>query len=319
MVLRRIAKIALLMCTFMVLTGISTYLTIHLLIRGEDTVVVPQLTGKEVVYALQLLSDLGLNTKVKGSEFSTEVPKNQVISQDPEPGSEVKKGRDVRIVISKGARTVIMPNVTGLGVPQAHILLEENDLGQGELSYTYSEDRSREEILSQYPLPGARRIRGNRVDLLISAGPRPARIPMADLKDMNVTQAIQVLERLQLTTGTIKTVQDLSMANDIVVDHSPRSGYPIAKGSAVDLVINRYKRSEAVDRREILRLFRYRTTQGFLKQHIRVRLTRPDTAVDLFNEFVRPDREIWLLVPRDESATVLLYVDNELVKTVHYD
>ena len=38
---------------FIAAAGISTYLTVHLLIRSENTVVVPDLAAKEVVYALE--------------------------------------------------------------------------------------------------------------------------------------------------------------------------------------------------------------------------------------------------------------------------
>ena len=53
--LSRILKITLLMMVFIITAGVSTYLTIHLLIRGKDTVVVPDLEGKEIVYALEIL------------------------------------------------------------------------------------------------------------------------------------------------------------------------------------------------------------------------------------------------------------------------
>ena len=100
--------------------GISAYLTLTLIIKSEDTVVVPYLVGKDVVYVLELLTDLGLNTKVKGSEYSADVPKNNVIFQEPAPGAEIKKGRDVRIIISKGPKSILMPNIKGLSVQEVH-------------------------------------------------------------------------------------------------------------------------------------------------------------------------------------------------------
>jgi serine/threonine-protein kinase len=306
------------MLIFMAAAGISTYLTIHVLIRGEDTVVVPELTGKEVVYALQLLSELGLNTKVKGAQYHADVPKNFVISQFPEPGREIKKGRDIRIVISKGARAVVMPNVAGLGVAQARIFLEKNDLLLGRLSHVYSDNRPKEDILSQYPAPGTHGLRGDPVDLLVSAGPRPTLRPMVDLKGMSVQQAMESMEKMHLIAGTTKTIHDISMGNEVVVDQAPASGYPVPLGSAVELTINRHNQREAF-RPEAVRLFRHRITQGFLRQRVRVRVTRPVSAVDLFDGFVRPGREIWLLVPQDEPSTLFLYVDEELVKTIHYD
>ena len=63
-----------LLIAFILLAGISAYLTLTFLIKGEDTVVVPKLAGKKVVEVLQTLSDLGLNTKVGGSEYHDTVP-----------------------------------------------------------------------------------------------------------------------------------------------------------------------------------------------------------------------------------------------------
>jgi beta-lactam-binding protein with PASTA domain len=84
----RTLKIAALFFVFILVVGASAYLTLTLIIKSEDTVVVPDLVGKDVVYSLGLLTDLGLNTKVEGSEYSIEsniqVPKpvKEGISKD---------------------------------------------------------------------------------------------------------------------------------------------------------------------------------------------------------------------------------------------
>ena len=71
----KIAKIGGVTFAFVVVAGISAYLTLTLIIKSEDTVIVPELEGKDVVYALELLTELELNTKVKGSEYTTDIPK----------------------------------------------------------------------------------------------------------------------------------------------------------------------------------------------------------------------------------------------------
>ena len=108
-VISRIIKIAALFFSFVIVVGISAYLALTFIIKSEDTVVVPDLVGKNVVYVLEFLTDLGLNTKVKGSEYSADVPQNHVIIQDPEPGAEIKRGRDVKIILSKGSMTILIP------------------------------------------------------------------------------------------------------------------------------------------------------------------------------------------------------------------
>jgi hypothetical protein len=50
-VITKITKIAGLGLAFVLVTGISAYLTLVLIIKSEDTVIVPSLEGKDVVYA----------------------------------------------------------------------------------------------------------------------------------------------------------------------------------------------------------------------------------------------------------------------------
>ncbi len=85
----KIAKIAAIALAFIFVAGISAYFTLTLIIKSEDTVIVPNLEGKDVVYALELLTELELNTKVKGSEYTADIPKNYVVFQDPQAGAEI--------------------------------------------------------------------------------------------------------------------------------------------------------------------------------------------------------------------------------------
>ena len=74
----RIVKFFIVMAVFTIAAGISTYFTLSLVIKSEDTVLVPDIIGKDVVNVLEQLTELDLNTKVKGSQFSVEVPKDHV-------------------------------------------------------------------------------------------------------------------------------------------------------------------------------------------------------------------------------------------------
>jgi serine/threonine-protein kinase len=307
------------MLIFMLAAGIGTYMTVHLLIRGENKVVVPALVGKEVVHALEVLSDLGLNTKVKGSQFSPSVPKHHIIAQDPEPGNEIKRGRDVRLVISRGARTVIYPNLAGIDLPQAQILLEQNGLRQGYLSHAYHQDRPEQEIVTQFPPSGSRGLRGDTIDLLVSAGPAPISIRMFDLKGMDLNQAITIVEKARLAVGNISAVIDPTADDDTILSQSPGAGYRVNLGAQVDITISRQAPRRTGIRHGSAQLYRYRVASGFLRQQVRIRINRPNATFDIFNAFVKPGTEIWLLVPRDVATTLFLYLDGELAKTEHYD
>ncbi|MDY6825661.1 MAG: PBP1A family penicillin-binding protein [Bacillota bacterium] len=70
-----------------------------------DIVVIPNITGVFQAIAEMRLSRLGLKVGIVEHQYSDTIPNGQVISQVPAPGSIIKKGRDVKIVVSKGPET----------------------------------------------------------------------------------------------------------------------------------------------------------------------------------------------------------------------
>jgi beta-lactam-binding protein with PASTA domain len=318
-VLKRIVNTAGLLILFSMVVGISGYFTLTLIIKSEDTVVIPDLVGKDVVYALEILSSLGLNTKVKGSEYSSRIPKNHVIFQEPEPGDEIKKGRDIRIIISKGDQSVIMPNLKGLSIQQARIILEENDLGQGVLSTTYNKQFKRDDIIEQYPLSGSMINRNNEVDLLVSMGQRPNAYKMPDLSGLAIYDAIMLIEQNRLLVGEIKSVFDENRPKNIVAGQNPPAGDRVNEGSIVNLELNRKPGKARSNISQGVRLFRYRLDEGFLKKRVKARLNCFGVSSVIHDDLLKPDKELWVLIPNNMDATVSIYEDNELIETEVFD
>lgn len=315
----RFAKIFLYIAIFIVAAGAGAYFSIHLLIRSDNRVVVPDLVSKDVVYALEVLSDLGLNTKVRKSEFHPTVPKHHIIDQYPEPGTEIKSGRDVRLMISKGARSVVIPNVMGMDISRAGIILAENDLHQRNLSYTYSQMQPKGKILSQNPMAGTKGTRGDSLDLLVSSGSKAEWLRMMDLSNFGLDDAIEVIEKNQLAVGNISQVSNPALPLDAVVNQDPKAGFPVLLGKPVDLTINRSNPKILGSQRRAASLFRYRVDQGYLSQKVRVRINRADAAMDIYNDFAKAGEEVWLIIFRDAPTALFLYLDDELTITKYYD
>ncbi|MBT8351774.1 MAG: PASTA domain-containing protein [Deltaproteobacteria bacterium] len=312
----KIGKIAVLVLSFIIFAGVSAYLTLTLLIKSEDIVVVPDLTGKEVVNVLEILTDLGLNTKVKGFEYTENVPKNHIVFQQPKPGVEIKKGRDIKIVISKGAKNILMPNLKGLSLQQARIIIEENGLCHKEQSRTYNSVFEKDNIIAQVPPPGSQINRGECVNLLLSLGIRPRAYKMPMLNGLTLDKAIGVIEKSNLTLGEIKSLFLEDKPEDTITNQDPLAGSLVYEGRSVTLVLNRKPgllSSAYLAGTKNGNFFRYRTTNGFLKRHIRVYLTGLNFSNDVLDEFVRPGEEIWLLVPNEKDAMLLFYEDDDLV------
>ncbi len=318
LLLNNALRLSLLLALFMAMAGIGAYLALNLIIKGEDTVVVPDLVGKEVLYGLEILSDLGLNTRVKGTAYHDQVPKNHVIDQDPDAGAAIKRGRDVKIRVSRGPETIVMPNLAGLSLQQSLILLTENGLCRGALAGMTSSRNAVDQVMAQYPPPGATVHRSTCADLLISRGPSLPASPMRDLSGLTLETAIRRLEQLQLTVGNIRVVHTIAAPLETIVDQTPLAGYRVTLGSRVDLTVNRSATGPpagdpaGTDQGE---LFRFSLENGFLKKRVQVQLSRAQLSLSLFDDFLAPGQEIWLLVPKSGNPTVLVYVDGQLVET----
>lgn len=319
--IKRLAKTGALILAFFLAAGIFAYLTLTMIIKSEDTVVVPNLVGKDVVSALELLSDLQLNTRVKGSEYNAELPKNHVLYQDPEPGSEIKKDRDVKIILSRGPQAISMPKLVGLPLPQARMILEENSIARGHLSRTYSAAVEKNHVMAQVPAAGTTIPRGTGADLLISQGPRPRTYVMPDLSSRLLDQALFAIEKAHLVVGQIRTRFDSRRPRNVILDQEPAAGYPVVENSAIQLVVNRPPGKTGAIVRPPARygsLLVHLVKHGFLRKRVRVQLVRGDQPTDLFTGYVRPGGQLWLLVPRDQDATVLIFENGKLAASRFY-
>ncbi len=314
----RVFKIIALFLAFGVTTALFTYLTLKFVTQSEDTVETPDVVGKEVVSALKTLSDLELNTKVRHFEYSATTPANHVIFQEPEPGAIIKKGRDVRLVISKGAQTIPTPNLINLALRRALIIMETNDLDAGVQAHTFHPEVEKDHIIAQTPFPNATIQRSAKVDLLISLGKRPRAYMMPNLRMQRVSDAVMAIEQSNLKLGKIKLEKAENAPPDVVIGQAPQAGHRILSSQVVDLVVNGTHSNTLMQdwqRPQGVALVRHRLANGFLNHRIRVRLNGFGAPIDVIDDFYRPGEEIWVLAPRNCNVTVLLYEDENLIET----
>lgn len=172
--------------------------------------------------------------------------------------------------------------------------------------------------MAQAPGAGVKALRDSPVDLLVSLGAAPVAYLLPEFLGLPLDDAMIALERLNLMPGQIRSVHDPSRPLDTVIDQHPAGGYRAFAGTPIDLTINRIPLAKSQDNdleSTGLQLFRYRMDPGLLKQKVRVRASRLGDAYDLIDEFAKPGEEIWLLIPKGRRSTLMLYLDNQPVKT----
>ncbi|HBE04482.1 MAG TPA: hypothetical protein DC049_18685, partial [Spirochaetia bacterium] len=97
----------------LMLFGLVFFSVYAFLMKAESRVQVPSLAALDVLEAASQLQTRGLSP-VLISRFSADIPRYQVMEQNPEPGQIVKKSRKISLVVSLGRKIDNMPDFTGL-------------------------------------------------------------------------------------------------------------------------------------------------------------------------------------------------------------
>ncbi|MDH4099575.1 MAG: PASTA domain-containing protein [Nitrospirota bacterium] len=202
---------------------------------GGSSLVVPDLVGRDMVYAVDVLSRMNLRLKIDGEEYHPHLPANYVISQEPLPGTAVKKGRSIAVRVSKGAHEVAVPTVTGMSQREAEIALQQSGFRIGDVARVFSEQVERGKVVVQNPSSELSLNRGGSVSLLVSTGPQTQVLAMPALGEMTIGEAEHLLEKLGLKVGTLNYSQ--GNREGIVTWQKPQAGTPVKAGDVVDLVV----------------------------------------------------------------------------------
>lgn len=196
-------------------------------------VTVPDVTGKQMTLARQILEDKKLRVNV-AETYNADVPAGQVVSQNPTAGSKVKEQRLVTIYVSKGGEEIEMPDLTGLSKSDAEAQLKKMGLKLGSVYEKYSNEEAGT-VIKQDPKADTKISRGQTVDITVSKGKQSHKVSVPDVTGVSLDAAKAALQSRGLRVGSVSK-QESRQAAGTVVSQSPASG-EVEEGSSISLVI----------------------------------------------------------------------------------
>ena len=205
-------------------------------------ITVPDVTGKQLTLARQILEDQHLRVTV-AETFDASVPVGVVVSQTPEAGTTVKEERTITIYVSKGGEEMEMPNLRGLKQSDAIDKLQQMGLRLGSAYETFSDEDSGT-VISQDPRSGTRISKGQTVDITVSKGQKIKKVAVPNVKGVPSDRARTMLEGSDLKVGGISE-EASTQAAGTVVSQSPAAGAEVDSGSAVSLVVSSGSKASA--------------------------------------------------------------------------
>ena len=218
----------------MLLTALATaFLTVRLSARGSS-VVVPVLTGMDMKQVKHALLQKGLEMAISGEDFSESYPTGCVIAQQPSGGSRLKRGRRVKLTLSRGSEVITMPSLRELAQPDAEFLVRQMDLDLVSSAQTPAGAPKRM-VIAQDPPPGQKVIRGSPVRILVSDGPVQTTIVMPSVAGITAREALERLRAMNLKISEVTYEATTLYSGGMVISQDPPGGFRVTPGEEVKL------------------------------------------------------------------------------------
>jgi hypothetical protein len=200
-------------------------------------VVVPALAGKTVNEASALLLDAGLNLRVEeGLRVDPKIPAGQVISQEPPAGVRTRKERSIKVWISAGGRSTVVPGLVGESERTAQLRLQQEGLVLAAESEVRSGDYPAGTVIAQTPPAKTRSVQ---VSLLVNRGESGATYVMPDLIGVNGDRAADLLRARGFRVAVVGDHPYPGVPAGIVLRQNPQAGFQISPGEPISLEVSR--------------------------------------------------------------------------------
>jgi len=209
------------------------------IILNDEIVYVPEITGKTADQARTELQKRDLGLVVSGVQFSNEVPRGRIITQDPAAGSRIKVNRTISVIVSNGSESVMVPNFLGKSLEEAVSTMRQVGLNRGMLSQIHTPGYPAGRIIAQQPPPDTETERSAQVNLLVSQGESEPTYLMPDLIGKKVDRVLLFMKNAGFKVEDIRYVFYPGLEKGIIIKQSPPGGYPIQKRNPIHLEVSR--------------------------------------------------------------------------------
>ncbi|MCK4532262.1 PASTA domain-containing protein [bacterium] len=295
------------------LYGINQLMSV--LVHGRKSVMVPNLMGKTVEEAVDILSEENLYLKKEAEQYSSSMPPGYIIFQSPSAGNTMKEKRVVKVIISQGGEVVFVPDTVSKGLRSAEIILREAGLSLGEQTREYSIKIPRDSVISQDPLPHTTVEKGMLVNLVVSDGPpQEGSLLMPDIIGKNIKEAMEILQQWNLIVEKINREEENKYAVDTVIAQSPQPDTLIGEDDKkVFLTISIKEGTKVSSLRKETKFIYYEISQGMFDKHLRMILVDDSGERTVYDKIHPPGTKINIPVEVVGKGKVKIYVNDILM------
>jgi beta-lactam-binding protein with PASTA domain len=252
-------RFVLLALVLLVVALVSALTAMRFAIHGRE-VAVPDLVGKTPAEARKIADAAGFQMDIERQYYSAKIPEGRILSQLPAPGTQVRRGWQVRVAQSLGPQRVEIPNVLGESQRAAEINILRRGLDVGAVAQIGMRGASTDQVLGQSPSPNASGIAAPKISLLTTASGPPQAFLMPNFTGQALGGVTLVLQDAGFRLGDVSLTPSASVVPasspdspivtlaipapppqptpaSVIVSQNPAPGAKIVAGSTVNLEV----------------------------------------------------------------------------------
>jgi len=200
--------------------------------QGPERYDAPKLAGLSRADAVTALNAANLAVGTITESWDETVPADVVVSSSVEPGTKLKKGTTIDMVVSKGPQPIDIADYTGKAADQA-----TKDLEAAGFTVTATQENSKTvpagNVISQTPNSGQGK-KGDTIALVVSKGPVMVAVP--SVRGKSKADATSTLQAAGFRVTT-KSIVSSGIAFGLAYGTDPAAGSMAPEGSTVTLLV----------------------------------------------------------------------------------
>ncbi|PCN46619.1 serine/threonine protein kinase [Curtobacterium sp. 'Ferrero'] len=202
---------------------------------------IPEVAGKSVTQARQLLEAEGLHTaSTTARRFDAVIAKGEVSTTKPAAKREVRKGTAVQLVLSNGPRMITLPAI--VGQPESTVTAAlDDDFDLQDTQYQFSADAAKDTVIAATGRDASGAVDLGKATTYAERGPVTLTVslgPVPDVVGKTVADATSTLQGVGLELGS-QTEQYSDQADEGTIISAKPTDDPAVKGTTVDVVVSR--------------------------------------------------------------------------------
>ena len=202
---------------------------------GQKGDPVPDVVGKTVEEATQLIEDAGFEVGTVEEVYDEKVEAGKVVSQDPKKGDKREKGSKVNLKVSQGAQEIEVPDLTNMTAEEARQALTVAGLKYKSGEAGYSDSVEKDRIYKQDPVAGSSVSKGAEVTYYLSLGSEGVTVP--NVVGLSLNDAIKKINDVGLLVNESYTYEESDEPKNTVLSQNPASG-KLKEGDVISLTLS---------------------------------------------------------------------------------